>query len=177
MLRLPRTVYEGMAAHAVAEYPRECCGFLTGTDGLDGPDSPDDPNGPVDPVDPVESIDPVSWRVHRCRNIQDELHAKDPAEHPRDARTAYTFSRADMERLFLGEFDPPGARVQGFYHSHPDAPAYFSEKDRMDALTGWLDPEPGYLVLSVTKDAVRDIKMFRWVDDKTGFEELPVELV
>ena len=24
MLRLPRTVYEGMAAHAVAEYPKEC---------------------------------------------------------------------------------------------------------------------------------------------------------
>ncbi|MXY49481.1 MAG: hypothetical protein F4Y38_09350 [Gemmatimonadetes bacterium] len=177
MLRLPRTVYEGMAAHAVAEYPRECCGFLTGTGGLDSPDRPDDPTEPMDPVGQVESIDPESWRVHRCRNIQDELHAKDPAEHPRDARTAYAFSRADMERLFFGEFDPPGARVQGFYHSHPDAPAYFSEKDRMDALTGWLDPEPGYLVLSVTKDAVSDIKMFRWVDDETGFEELPVELV
>ena len=177
MLRLPRTVYEGMAAHALAEYPRECCGFLTGTGGLEGPDGPADPTEPVDPVDPVESIDPESWRVHRCRNIQDELHEKDPTGHPRDARTAYAFSRADMERLFFGEFDPPGARVQGFYHSHPDAPAYFSEKDRMDALTGWLDPEPGYLVLSVTKDAVSDIKMFRWVDDETGFEELPVELV
>ncbi len=162
MPRLPRTVYEGMAAHAVAEYPKECCGFLTGTD---------------DPANPANPVDSESWRVHRCRNIQDELHAKDPAEHPRDARTAYAFSRADMERLFFGEFDPPGARVQGFYHSHPDAPAYFSEKDRMDALTGWLDPEPGYLVLSVTKDAVSDIKMFRWVDDETGFEELPVELV
>ena len=174
MLRLPRTVYECMAAHAVAEYPNECCGFLTGTDGLDESDGPVDPTDPAGLVDPV---DPESWRVHRCRNIQDELHAKDPAEHPRDARTAYAFSRADMERLFFGEFDPPGARVQGFYHSHPDAPAYFSEKDRMDALTGWLDPEPGYLVLSVTKDAVSDIKMFRWVDDETGFEELPVELV
>ena len=174
MVRLPRNVYEGMAAHAVAEYPRECCGFLTGTGGLDDPDCSVDPDGSIDPVG---SVDPASWRVHRCRNIQDELHAKDPAEHPRDARTAYAFSRADMERLFFGEFDPPGARVQGFYHSHPDAPAYFSKKDRMDALTGWLDPEPGYLVLSVTKNAVSDIKMFRWVDDDTGFEELPVELV
>lgn len=177
MVRLPRNVYEGMAAHAVAEYPRECCGFLTGTGGLDDPDGSVDSAGSVGPVDSVGLVDPESWRVHRCRNIQDELHAKDPAEHPRDARTAYAFSRADMERLFFGEFDPPGARVQGFYHSHPDAPAYFSEKDRMDALTGWLAPEPGYLVLSVTKDAVSDIKMFRWVDDETGFEELPVELV
>lgn len=171
MFRLPRTVYESMAAHAAAEYPRECCGFLTGTGG------PVDPGGPDGPVDPGGPVDPESWRVHRCRNIQDELHAKDPAEHPRDARTAYAFSRADMERLFFGKFDPPGARVQGFYHSHPDAPAYFSEKDRMDALTGWLDPEPGYLVLSITKDGVSDIKMFRWVDQETGFEELPVVLV
>ncbi|MYA77739.1 MAG: hypothetical protein F4014_03765 [Gemmatimonadetes bacterium] len=174
MPRLPRTVYEDMAAHAVAEYPRECCGFLTGTD---DPYDPANQANPANPVNSVDPVDPESWRVHRCRNIQDELHAKDPAEHPRDARTAYAFSRADMERLFFGEFDPPGARVQGFYHSHPDAPAYFSEKDRMDALTGWLDPEPGYLVLSVTEDAVSDIKMFRWVDDETGFEELPVELV
>ncbi len=180
MLRLPRTVYEDMADHAVAEYPRECCGFLTGIDDLDDPANPANPANPDGPANPVDSggpVDPESWRVHRCTNIQDELHAKDPAEHPRDARTAYAFSRADMERLFFGEFDPPDARVQGFYHSHPDAPAYFSEKDRMDALTGWLDPEPGYLVLSVTRDAVSDIKMFRWVDDETGFEELPVELV
>lgn len=153
MLRLPRNVYDDMAAHAVAEYPRECCGFLTGTG------------------------DPASWRVHRCTNIQDELHADDPAEHPRDARTAYAFSREDMERLFFGEFDPPDARVLGFYHSHPDAPAYFSEKDRMEALTGWLDPEPGYLVLAVSRDAVNEIRMFRWVDDETGFEESPVERV
>ena len=180
MLRLPRTVYEGMAAHAVAEYPKECCGFLTGMGDPGDPGDPGDladPANPTEPFDSVDSVDPASWQVHRCRNIQDELHAKDPAEHPRDARTAYAFSREDMERLFFGKFDPPGARVQGFYHSHPDAPAYFSEKDRMDALTGWLDPEPGYLVLSVTRGVVSDIKMFRWVDDKTGFEELPVELV
>ena len=156
MLRLPRSVYDGMAAHAVAEYPRECCGFLTGTGDPDEPDS---------------------WRVHRCRNIQDELHAKDPAQYPRDARTAYVFSREDMERLFFGKFEPPGARVLGFYHSHPDSPAYFSEKDRMEALTDWLDPEPGYLVLSVTGETVNDIKMFQWIDDEAGFEEIPVELV
>lgn len=153
MLRLPRSVYDGMAAHAVEEYPRECCGFLTGTD------------------------DPDSWRVHRCRNIQDELHAKDPAQYPRDARTAYVFSREDMERLFFGTFEPPGARVLGFYHSHPDSPAYFSKKDRMEALTDWLDPEPGYLVLSVAGETIGEIKMFRWMDDETGFREIPVELV
>ena len=46
MLRVPRTVYDEMVAHAVAEYPRECCGFLTGTN------------------------DPDSWRGHRGLEVQ-----------------------------------------------------------------------------------------------------------
>ena len=153
MLPLPRAVYDDMAAHAVDEHPQECCGFLTGTD------------------------DPESWRVHRCTNIQNELHAKDPEQYPRDARTAYVFSREDMETLFFGRFEPSGARVIGFYHSHPDQPAYFSEKDRMEALTDWLDPEPGYLVLSAMGDTVSEIRMYRWVDDETGFMEIPVKVV
>lgn len=153
MLPLPRAVYDNMAAHAVEEYPQECCGFLTGTD------------------------DPDTWRVQRCTNIQNELNAKDPAQYPRDARTAYVFSRVDMERLFFGRFESAGARVIGFYHSHPDQPAYFSEKDRMEALTDWLDPEPGYLVLSATGDTVTEIRMYRWVGHETGFMEIPVKVV
>jgi hypothetical protein len=45
------------------------------------------------------------------------------------------------------------------------------------ALTDWLDPEPGYLVLSVTGETVGEIRMYRWTDDETGFREIPVELV
>ena len=153
MLKLPQAVYDTMVAHAVEDYPNECCGFLTGTD------------------------EPKSWRVHRCTNIQNELHAKDPVSYPRDARTSYVFSRPDMETLFFGEFEPPDARVLGFYHSHPDQPAYFSEKDRLEALTDWLNPEPSYLVLSVTAETVTDIKMYRWEVQKTEFKEISVKVV
>jgi proteasome lid subunit RPN8/RPN11 len=151
-VHLPRKVYGAMSVHAADAYPYECCGYITGTD------------------------DPRTWQVHPCRNIQNELHERDPVQHPRDARTAYMFSPEDMERLFYGTFEPPEARVIGFYHSHPDHPAYFSEKDRMEALTDWLQPEPFYLVISVLQGTVRDMKTFQWVEEKQTFDELHVEV-
>ena len=153
MIRLPRAVFTEMSSHAAEAYPEECCGYITGTE------------------------DSVTWAVHRCRNIQNELHARDPVQYPRDARTAYVFSQEDMAALFYGKFEPPDARVIGFYHSHPDHPAYFSEKDRLDALTDWLEPEPGYLVLSVIKGKVEDLKWFQWVADREAFEESALALL
>ena len=62
-----------------------------------------------------------------CRNIQDELHARIPQRHPRDARTAYFIDPKDL--LAIGRLR--GARATGsptIYHSHVDAGAYFSDR-------------------------------------------------
>ena len=64
---------ETISRQAIAEYPSECCGIVTGT-------------GPTQ-------------RVHPCRNRQDELHAKDPENHPRTSRDAYDIDRHEMEKL------------------------------------------------------------------------------
>ena len=152
MILLPRSIYEMLVAHAVQDYPHECCGFITGTD------------------------EPCSWRVHRCTNIQNELHAKDPLQYPRDARTAYVFSRKDMEDIFFGKFLPKDGRVVAFYHSHPDHPAYFSAKDRMEAVTGWLNPEPGNMVLSTTRTTVSEIRMYKWLEGKDDFKEISLKV-
>ena len=90
MIRIPHSAYADMSAHAANVYPYECCGYITGT------------------------ADPATWTVHRCRNIQNDLHARDPRQYPRDARTAYVFSQEDMTALFHGEFEPPDARAIGF---------------------------------------------------------------
>lgn len=150
MIRIPQTLRADMEAHAVDEYPNECCGYITGTD------------------------DPVSWLVHRCRNIQNELHAQNPGRYPNDARTAYVFSAEDMEHLFFGASDRPEERVIGFYHSHPDHPAYFSEKDRMEALVDWIQPEPFYLVISVLDGTAREMKAFSWSEQTRTFDELEI---
>lgn len=151
-IRLSRAVYDEIRAHAVETYPYECCGYITGTD------------------------DPATWTVHRCRNIQNELHARAPEQYPRDARDGYTFSKEDMERLFFGDFGDPDARVVGFYHSHPDSRAYFSDEDRKNALVEFLQPEPFYLVASVIDGTVRDIKAFSWVETRQTFQTHGVEI-
>lgn len=153
MIQITQRTVDALNRHAVAEYPEECCGYILGLE------------------------DPESWRVNRCRNIQNSLHATDPERYPRDARTAYTFSEDDMAVLFHGSPESTAHRVIAFYHSHPDHAAYFSEKDKDEALVGWLEPEPLYLVLSVEKGQVRDMKAYRWRGDRDVFEEKDIERI
>ncbi len=114
---------------AVEEYPRESCGVIVARG--------------------------AERRLTRCRNVQDELHARDPVRHPRDARTAYYIDPQDLLRL--GRLEAEGFAVRVIYHSHIDAGAYFSETDRRQALMGSepIYPEAIYLVTSVLGPADR----------------------
>jgi proteasome lid subunit RPN8/RPN11 len=134
---------------AIAEYPSECCGIVTGT--------------------------ATSQRVHPCRNRQDELHAKDPEQHPRTSREAYDIDRNEMDRIFS---DAAGKHEQVvcFYHSHIDCGAYFSTMDR-EVLTVFGEPEfPGavHVVVSVQERQVKEIKGYRWDGTKQDFETVAV---
>ena len=73
---------EAIRKHAEADYPAEACGVLLVRPGA------------------VEER-----RLRACRNIQDELHAKDPGRFPRTARTAYYIAHEDL--LEIGRH--PGA--------------------------------------------------------------------
>jgi proteasome lid subunit RPN8/RPN11 len=126
-------------AQAEAEYPAECCGVLligkgSGADRLLLP----------------------------CRNIQDELHAKDPVRHPRDSRTAYFIDPKDL--LAIGRREAQGYAVAVIYHSHIDAGAYFSPTDKRNALINGEPayPEALYVVLSVLEGKVVDSRAFAW---------------
>jgi proteasome lid subunit RPN8/RPN11 len=140
---------QAISEHAKDEYPRECCGIVTGTDAVQ--------------------------RVHRCRNRQDELHARDPEQHPRTSREAYDIDRAEMEAIFL-DAAAKGERVLAFYHSHIDCGAYFSAMDR-EVLTVFGEPEfPGavHVVVSVQDGSVREISGYRWDAGRQDFVALPV---
>lgn len=152
MLSLSKTMMDDVRTHCRQEYPDECCGVLVGL--ADGT---------------VRSI--------RVRNIQNEMHAKDPVAYPRTARTAYAGHPSDLrEALDLAE--APGGRLVAFYHSHPDHASYFSEEDTAQATPFG---EPSYpdalqVVVSVYDREVRDIKAFAWSTDagayvETSFEE------
>jgi proteasome lid subunit RPN8/RPN11 len=123
-------------AHAVREYPRECCGVVY-----------QDAAG--------------AWEVREGRNIQDELHAEDPGAFPRDGRTAYHLDVASLFELSRSlQSDEPARLV---YHSHCDVGAYFSASDQAAA---GIDGQPAYpvehLVVDVRAEGVRGAVRFGW---------------
>lgn len=138
--------------HAVEEYPFECCGIVVGK-----PDNND------------ENI------VHRCTNIQNKLHEKDPETYTRDARTAYNVSALEMQKL-LSDAGSKGLIFKVLYHSHPEHDAYFSEEDtRMALFDGEnpIYPDTSYLVVSVYDKKVRDQALFTWSPETKTFERAP----
>jgi proteasome lid subunit RPN8/RPN11 len=63
-----------------------------------------------------------------------------------------------------------GLDVVGYYHSHPDHPARPSEFDREHA---W--PGVSYLIVSVLKKQVDDIRSWRLADDRENFDEEEID--
>jgi [CysO sulfur-carrier protein]-S-L-cysteine hydrolase len=127
---------EAIHAQAVEEYPFESCGVILARGG--------------------------ERRLLRCRNAQNELHARDPVRYPRDARTAYYIDPKDLLRI--GDLERQGFAVAVIYHSHVDAGAYFSDTDRRQAVLGGEPayPDAVYVVTSVVGGAVDAAAAFRW---------------
>jgi [CysO sulfur-carrier protein]-S-L-cysteine hydrolase len=134
---------ERIQAQAVAEYPAESCGVVL--------------------------IRAGERRLMACRNVQNDLHARDPERHPRDARTAYYIDPADLLRI--GRLEGEGFTVHVIYHSHIDAGAYFSETDRRNAMLGDEPAYPNatYVVTSVVGGAVDAMAAFRWDQAQQAF--------
>jgi proteasome lid subunit RPN8/RPN11 len=139
---------EAIMRQALEEYPHEACGVIL--------------------------VRGRERRLVRCRNAQNELHARDPQRYPRDARTAYYI--ADTDRLAMVRLEGEGFRPAVIYHSHVDAGAYFSETDRRQALLGDepMYPEASYVVVSVVNSRVAAVGAFRWDAGRRDF--VPVDL-
>lgn len=151
-MTLDSVVWDRLVEHAVGEYPNECCGVLIR-----------DPSGSVE--------------VARIRNIQDEMHARDPDRYPRTARTAYAGHPLDLKEA-LERAERPGSSLVAFYHSHPDHASYFSDEDVAQATPFG---EPSYpdavqIVLSVYDREVRDVKGFAWDAERAGYVETTVRI-
>jgi proteasome lid subunit RPN8/RPN11 len=137
-----------MYAHARRDYPNECCGLVF---------------GPRDTA--------AASRAVACANIQDRLHAEDPARNPRDARTAYNLDAPDLFKLQKSLRGPEPAKV--VYHSHVDVGAYFSDTDQAAAQ---MDGEPSYpveyVVIDVKSDGAHGAAQFAWSDEEKKYVEV-----
>ena len=164
MLRIARGDFERICAQALAEYPHECCGLL------------------------VEEVQGRVSAVHACTNVQQQRHEEDPERYPRDASTAYLIDAGEQLRIAEAA-EKAGGRVSGYYHSHIDCAAYFSDEDERRT---WIfnsretgddpdDPDAMYLVLSVYGEEtscqpnVQGYKCFAW--DGNRYAETGIEIV
>ena len=138
---------------AEAGYPEEVCGAVVGRRG-----------------------EPGTYEVRPLPNIANRQGPRGPDGRVRDARTAYLVDPIAECRL-LKELEDSGREIVVFYHSHPDADAYFSPMDRELALLGGREPWwPGvsYLVVSVRRGQAKGAAFFTWDPDRREFMEHPV---
>jgi adenylyltransferase/sulfurtransferase len=143
--------FQQIVAQAEREYPNECCGAVLVKDGS-----------------PEERV------FLLCRNIQDELHEKEPDRYPRTARTAYHVGPDDSRAID----DKVGTGYRPIiYHSHVDAGAYFSETDKRIALFQGepLYPHAIYLVVSVLQGKAADANAFAWDPEHRDFRSIPFQ--
>ncbi len=153
-MKIRRADLEKIYTQAREEYPDECCGILTAVD-VDSPS-----------------------QVHRCRNIQNELHAKDPEQYPREARIAYFIDPQELFQVVSGA-QKAGGVVTGFYHSHIDCDAYFSDEDKERAMA-WDEPaypDAVYVVVAVYGDGVRVTRAFGWDEERREFIGVELDIV
>ncbi len=73
----------------------------------------------------------------------------------------------DDYRLAEARARERGGALAGFYHSHPDHPARPSEHDLAQA---W--PNLLYIIVSVNAGTPGDLRSWRLLEDRSGFQEL-----
>jgi [CysO sulfur-carrier protein]-S-L-cysteine hydrolase len=151
-VRLTQDAWNEICLHSRETFPEECCGVVLS-------------NGATD-------------RVCRLENIQNKLHALDPATYPRTAVIAYAMDPRELETV-IDDADKAGTKLKAFYHSHPDHEAYFSAEDKAFA-TPFGEPtfpSAAQLVVSVYNRAVKAVKAFAWSDEKKDFIEIPLRRI
>ncbi len=146
MLTLERPALDEILSHARTTHPEECCGAILQT--------------------------PQRQIVRQFTNIQNRLHAADPANNPRDARTAYMPESRELLAV-LREGESAETRLLAFYHSHTKAGAYFSGEDRARAMFGDEPAYPEVIYVVVSDNRVSgETRAFQWDDGARDFPEL-----
>jgi proteasome lid subunit RPN8/RPN11 len=136
-----------IAALCEADPEREVCGFVTRV-------------GAALEVVPVE-------------NVADRYHALDPAAFPRTSRESYLMDPRAQLRVHTA-LAASGGGIVAVYHSHVEVGAYFSAKDREDAVVDGVQLLPGadYLVFGLRGGRVTEVKRFGFEGGE--FVEVPL---
>jgi proteasome lid subunit RPN8/RPN11 len=141
----PADLLSRIAGLCEATPDREACGFVVRREG---------------------ALDAV-----QIENVADRYHSRDPAAFPRTSRDGYLMDpRAQL--LLHEDLAATHGEIVAIWHSHVEVGAYFSEKDRADAVVDGIQIIPGaeYLVFGLRGGRVSEVKRFLF--DEGEFVEL-----
>ncbi|MBA3461565.1 MAG: Mov34/MPN/PAD-1 family protein [Deltaproteobacteria bacterium] len=142
-IEVPDGVRAMIYAHALAMFPEECCGYLTGL--RDG-----------------TTVDGLVT----CRNAQ--VDGEHPITPERGPESGFVIAGAELfafARAFDGSTPP---RI--VYHSHGNGLAYFSDVDRHMARSS--DYPVQHLVIGVASGEVTEVAQYAWSADAADFVEV-----
>ncbi|MDF1565181.1 MAG: M67 family metallopeptidase [Deltaproteobacteria bacterium] len=153
-LRYPKEILDVLRARAMAAYPEEACGLISGLVG---------PRGAI------------AVGVHAMDNVYDRYREADPEAYPRSNATAYLMDPGRQQAL-VRALEEGGTPLISIWHSHVDVGSYFSEEDQRGALWDGEPLHPGveYLVLSARKEGVDAAKAFHWNGEAFEGRDVPL---
>ncbi len=148
-LVISRAVMAELEAHALAAYPSECCGFVSG---------------------PASEPAVLDASV-REENEADKYHKLDPETFPRTSRTYFKINELRAAKAFDAG-DKAGRPIKVIYHSHCDAGAYFSEEDAATFASDQQLMWPcAFIVVSVQNGQLAETKLWVHAPGTNDFRE------
>ncbi len=154
-LSIRRDTLESIYAHAVAEYPGECCGFVYGP----------------------RSEPALLERAVREVNEADKYHARDPETFPRTSKEYFKINGLRAARAFE-ESASAAEPLKVVYHSHCEAGDYFSAEDAATFASGGELLWPcAFIVVSVIGGEVKGQRLWAHVPGTDGFAEQPLTII
>jgi proteasome lid subunit RPN8/RPN11 len=148
-LEIDAQVMAELEAHALACYPSECCGFVSG------------------PASEPRKLD----AAQREENEADKYHKLDPETFPRTSRTYFKINEMRAYKAFEAG-QKSGRPIKVIYHSHCDAGAYFSQEDAATFATDNLLMWPcAFIVVSVQGGTIAEKRLWVHVPGTNDFRE------
>jgi proteasome lid subunit RPN8/RPN11 len=149
MLRIEYADYEALRAHGEETYPNECCGVLLG-----------------------KNIAPEGDSAAATNHVQKIVRAGNTRTD--SAHNRYNIAAQELVRI-QRQARGLGLDIVGFYHSHPDHPAQWSQTDFAEA--HWLGCS--YIITSIERGKAATTNSFLLsgtAEDDKKFEDEAIQI-
>lgn len=123
-------------------------------------------NAHVEAGYPHEVVGILAGHGRRVSKVKALINERADSAHNRYKVSGLTLMKAERE------IEAQGLEILGYYHSHPDHPARYSDYDRDHAL-----PNLSYLIAAVHSGRVVDILSWRLREDRSAMDPEPIEIL